>query len=169
MSDVGILLPTAQIAVVFAGFASLVGLLGRRNRRDDPRLDAYRMRMMLETAILAFIFSLLPLVPIRLGFSDVLTWRLSSGVFAFLLTTEIVVVLSRLRPLVTNGIAPNVWWSLLTLLLALAAVVPLWLNTLDLFPAHRAGLYVSGVCTTLVVVAVLLLRVVGSVLVQPDS
>ena len=111
----------------------------------------------------------MPLVPLRLGLSDALTWRLSSGVFAFLLITEFIVVLSRLRALISDGISPNVWWSVLTLLLALVAVVPLCLNTLDLFPAHRAGVYITGVCTTLVLAAVLLLRVVSSVLVQPDS
>ncbi len=40
------------VAVAFAGFASLVSILGRRSSRDDPRINAVRMRSMILYSLL---------------------------------------------------------------------------------------------------------------------
>jgi len=55
-----LLLTIAEVAVAFVGFSSLVSLLGRRTSRDDPRLDAIRMRGLIESSLLVVAFSLTP-------------------------------------------------------------------------------------------------------------
>ena len=72
----------AELAVAFAGFASLVAVIGRRQGRDYPHWDAARLGSMLETSLLVIAFSLLPLLPFKAGPSAQSSWRISAGVFA---------------------------------------------------------------------------------------
>lgn len=52
MPEVDILLTTAEVAVAFAGFASLVTILGRRSAHVDPRITELRFRGMLTNSLL---------------------------------------------------------------------------------------------------------------------
>ena len=52
MQQSELLFSIAEVAVAFAGFASIVGALGRRYSRDDPRLDSFRLRTMLSASLL---------------------------------------------------------------------------------------------------------------------
>ncbi len=60
MRDADLFLTIAEVAVAFAGFASLVGILGQRSSRDDPRVLGVRMRGMILFSLLAVAFSLVP-------------------------------------------------------------------------------------------------------------
>ena len=62
MPEVDILLTTAEVAVAFAGFASLVTILGRGSSQVDPRVIALRFRGMLTNSLLVVAFSMIPLV-----------------------------------------------------------------------------------------------------------
>ena len=44
MAESEVLFIIAEVAVAFAGFASLVGVLGQKVSRDDPRVLGTRMR-----------------------------------------------------------------------------------------------------------------------------
>lgn len=77
-----LLLATAQIGMALAGFAGLVTLLGRPDPREDRRLNEIRFRSMVELSLLLAAFCLLPFVPAELGFSEAVSWRLSSAVYA---------------------------------------------------------------------------------------
>ena len=78
MSDSDILLTIAEVAVAFAGFSSLVGILGQRSSLDDPRVLGVRMRAMLLSSLLVVAFSILPVVMARYGATPELLWRSSS-------------------------------------------------------------------------------------------
>jgi hypothetical protein len=59
------LLPTlAEIAVAFAGFASLVSILGGRSSGDQLVANLVRLRGMLQSAILVLAFSFAPFLPV---------------------------------------------------------------------------------------------------------
>jgi hypothetical protein len=70
-----LLLTTAEIAIAFAGFASIVSVLGRGRSSDDSRLDALRLRAMLESALTVVVFALAPFIPNAFGLSDVALCR----------------------------------------------------------------------------------------------
>ena len=81
MVESEILLTIAEVAIAFAGFASLVAVLGQRSSHDDPRVLGTRMRGMILFSLLAVAFSLLPFILYRFELAESSMWRLSSGLF----------------------------------------------------------------------------------------
>jgi len=77
-----LLLTIAEVAVAFVGFSSLVSILGRRTSRDDPRLDAIRMRGLIESSLLVVAFSLTPPILNQYKMSAPALWRISGFLFA---------------------------------------------------------------------------------------
>jgi hypothetical protein len=75
-----ILLTIAEVAVAFAGFASLVSILGRGTSADDTRVLSLRMRAMLLTSLLVVGFSLIPVIMDTYGVRPGLTWTVCSVV-----------------------------------------------------------------------------------------
>lgn len=74
MSFDGILQTFAEVAVAFAGFASLISLLGR----SSEFLDGSRLLGMVRTSLLVTGFALFPFVPLAIGMSEHGAWRLSA-------------------------------------------------------------------------------------------
>lgn len=70
----------AEIAAAFAGFASLISLLGR----SPDSIDRLRLIGMVRTALLVAAFSLFPFVPLALGTTEATVWRLSAGLLFLL-------------------------------------------------------------------------------------
>jgi hypothetical protein len=62
MPEAEILLTVAEVAVAFAGFASLVSILGRGTADADPVVLSLRMRAMLISSLLVVGFSLVPVI-----------------------------------------------------------------------------------------------------------
>jgi hypothetical protein len=77
----GLLLTTAEIAVAFAGFASLVGVLLRRSDLDLREHVVNPLRVMLDYALIALFTCLVPFLPMIAGASEPTIWRFSSGVW----------------------------------------------------------------------------------------
>ncbi len=75
MSDSDVLLTIAEVAVAFAGFSSLVGILGQRSSLDDPRVLGVRMRAMLLSSLIVVAFAILPVVMARYGATAEVLWR----------------------------------------------------------------------------------------------
>lgn len=78
MSGFDILVAISEVAVAFAGFASLVSILGQRRSVDDARVLGVRMRAMLLASLLVVAFALVPLVLVEFGGSTATVWRMSS-------------------------------------------------------------------------------------------
>jgi hypothetical protein len=55
----------AEVAVAFAGFASIVSVLASHAGRDNPGLDATRLRMMLYTSLSATCLCFVPVLLFR--------------------------------------------------------------------------------------------------------
>jgi hypothetical protein len=85
LPEAEILLTVAEVAVAFAGFASLVSILGRGTADADPRVLSLRMRAMLLTSLLVVGFALVPVILDRYGAGPDRAWTVSS--LLLLLTT----------------------------------------------------------------------------------
>ena len=79
MAESDVLLTIAEIAVAFAGFSSLVGILGQRSSVDDPRVLSVRMRAMLLSSLMVTALAILPVVVSRYGATGEFVWRSSSA------------------------------------------------------------------------------------------
>lgn len=78
MPESEVLLTIAEVAVAFAGFASLVGILGQGTSADDPRVIGVRMRGMLLSSLMVVGFSIFPILLARYGLSVDVIWTASS-------------------------------------------------------------------------------------------
>jgi Kef-type K+ transport system membrane component KefB len=69
----------AEVAVAFAGFASVVGIFAGRSGHQASRIDANRLRTMLTCSLSVVALSLVPFVPLGYGVSESASWRMSSA------------------------------------------------------------------------------------------
>jgi hypothetical protein len=77
-----ILQTIAEVSIGFAGFTSVVAVLGRRATGEWTAIDRFRLSQMLATSLAALLLSLLPLVLAQLGFSERLSWGSASTILA---------------------------------------------------------------------------------------
>jgi len=103
LSEADLLPVIAELSIVFAGFASLISVAGAINSREQVTAALWRMRGMLETAMLAFAFSLMPYLPAKFGVSDNLSWHAAAVVFATVVIARLVFFIRvRERPKLIN-------------------------------------------------------------------
>ena len=107
VQDADFLFIVAEVAVGLAGFASIVAAIGQRNTRDDPRIDASRLRGLLECSLVAIVFSLLPYALHRV-LPDETAWRASSFCFALTATLLTTGMLKRRRGVSGLGVPRRV-------------------------------------------------------------
>jgi hypothetical protein len=81
MEDAELLPTLGEIAVAFAGFASLVSILSGRSSGEQLVANIVRLRGMLSAAIIVLAFSFAPFLPAKFGASDELSWRAAGAVF----------------------------------------------------------------------------------------
>ncbi len=79
MPNADFLFVTAEIAAAFVGFASVVAVLGQRTTRDDPSLDAFRLRGMIQYGLLVVFSALLPYLLHSAGLVGAPLWRVASA------------------------------------------------------------------------------------------
>jgi hypothetical protein len=81
MDAQGLLLTTAELAVAFAGFSSLVGVFSRqRDGKIGPEV-ANPLRVMLDYSLIALFSSLGPFLPMISGATDRVVWQFSSALW----------------------------------------------------------------------------------------
>ena len=149
MPEVDILLTTAELAVAFAGFASLVTILGRRSSRVDPRIIAMRFRGMLTNSLLVVAFSMIPLVLLRYGLSETVVWRLSSILLALAGGINFLALFFRGRPLYTEGVPISAVRRAVTFGLFVIAEVALVLNASGVTETIASAAYLTGLLSFL--------------------
>ena len=79
MPEAEVLLTVAEVAVAFAGFASLVSILGRGTADADPRVLSLRMRAMLVSSLLVVGYAFVPVIFDAYGASSEVSWKGSSA------------------------------------------------------------------------------------------
>jgi hypothetical protein len=137
--DADFLFVTAEVAVAFAGFASIVAVLGQRTTRDHPLIDAFRLRGLLECSLVVVAFSLLPYVLVRIAPNELSAWRLSSGLFA--VAGGLIFLSIFLRRRLVADIPTPLGLRTTIFFLYLAPLPPLLLISLGVVREAAAGLY----------------------------
>ena len=168
MKEAELLLTTAEVAVAFAGFASLVSFLGRRFGRDDPRIDAVRLRGMLEISLITVAFALFPFVPGKFGTSQIAVWQISSAAFALSSIASFPFTLLRARRLFRAGFRPSRFITGFVTVVVFLADTALLLNALRFFPEAAAAVYFAALYANLSVAGLLFYRVITSLLIPPE-
>ena len=149
----------AQIAVAFAGFASLVAVIGHRRGHDDPSWDAARLEGMLRLSLFTGAFALLPFIPYQAGLSQMTTWRLCAGLFAASGVGTMLYTIKRLRRVPNIRIATR--WGLFWMTLSILAQAVLAAASIGWIPKPAAA-YLFGLYTYLVITGLIFLRLIKS-------
>lgn len=148
MAESELLLTLAEVAVAFAGFASLVSILGQRSSVDHALVLGARMRAMLLSSLLVTAFALLPAVIAWYGPTPRSTWFISSLLFLVVVVAYLTWFTTALRSL-SRKVAPN-WFQRYVIIpvlsvLFLGLVSALLINTVVQGPA----LYVTALALLL--------------------
>lgn len=104
-----VLLTLAQVAVAFAGFASVVAVFQVRWTRDETPFDLFRFWVMLAFSLETLLFALLPFLLHFLGLSASAMWRVSSALLALVVVANAVVIRRLIRrrvPTVVDSLSP---------------------------------------------------------------
>lgn len=136
----------AEVAVAFVGFASLVSVLGSRAGRDNPRIDATRLRIMLFTSLSAISLCFFPVLFFRLGLSPSSTWRLSGVALLMGVGVPSVRNLLDTRSNLEAGVTPGVGITIAT---AVTYFIPGALSIALVLGRGEAPAYIGGVLVIL--------------------
>ncbi|MCH7644545.1 MAG: hypothetical protein IH974_06875 [Myxococcales bacterium] len=169
MPEVDILLTTAELAVAFAGFASLVTILGRRSSRADPRIVAMRFRGMLTNSLLVVAFSMIPLVLFRYGLRESVVWRLSSALLALAGGINFLALLLHARPLFREAVPISSLRRVVTFGLIGLAEVVLVLNASGVTGRIASAAYLTGLLLFLCIAGFAAAWLFLAVLEEPNS
>lgn len=127
-ADRDTLLSIAEIGAAFAGFSGLAGVIGRRSEGSD-QLDFERLRSVVLASLVVVVASLLPIVFLRFELTDVIAWRLASGLALGLNVLGAI-------DLIRRGVYTPLGYAL-----EVAMDLALMANLLALFPQNMAALY----------------------------
>ena len=172
MTESDVLLTIAEIAVAFAGFASLVSVLGKGTSSDDPRVSGTRMRGMIIFSLMAIAFSLIPYLLHRYGLERDTVWRLSSALFAlgFVgVTVWVGGMVNRLRSLDLDGREIQPRMRTPPFLGGLAGTAILGVNAIVASPPFMPAVYLTGLGLLLLMSGFAFSVIVFSFLPQLDS
>jgi hypothetical protein len=170
MIDTDELLALAQIAVAFAGFSALVTVLGSRAAGNDMRVDAFRLRSLVNISLLTAAFSLFPIIPHKLSFADETVWRISSVVFLLVRAAGAFPAMRHFRNVDNldsssiNKMARWIIWPLVFL-----PYVALLTVASGLFPSANSALYFVTLYMDLVLSGVLFVLVASSIMTIPSK
>jgi len=163
LNEFDVLLVIAQLAVAFAGFASLSTAFGDRGRPQETRVDAGRLTNMLVVSLCTAILALAPTIPALFRFSDAVVWRscAAAAIVTMLLFAPGVVMRTR-RMKLYAGFSP----ATNSINLGLAAIAALaFAACASGIPGLRlSAVYVTALVTMLAICALVFFRVIASLL-----
>jgi hypothetical protein len=143
------LLTMAEVAVAFAGFASLIAILGMR--QAAAAFDLLRYWVMLEFSLAALGFALLPQVLGAIGVGEAVVWRSVSALLAlFTIVHNLVLAVLYVRGIEAVRAAAG-QANLLAANAVYAAIILSQLGNAFGWLDHLAGWYVFGLFLVLVV------------------
>ena len=164
MQDFDFLFVVAQVAIAFAGFASIVVALLQVGSRDHPLLDSLRLRGLLNGSLTTVFFSLLPYICTRLIPDDEWAWRTSSATFFVVLSVEFFVNLPAVRRAFRAGIRPPVIVRWGVPFVGFAPIPLLLANALGAFEQRTAAVYEVCLLLSLCFAGSAFVRTVGSMI-----
>jgi hypothetical protein len=145
LQSADVLQTIAEVSIGFAGFTSVVAVLGRRATGEWTAIDRFRLSQMLATSLAALLLSLLPLVLAQLGFSERSSWGAASAILAAYTIHLATSSRRRIRQLPAEDQAQIVRPLLWSIQLVVAAVVGcLLVNAAGLFFRQESGPYLVG-------------------------
>jgi hypothetical protein len=154
-----VLLTIAEVAVAFAGFASVVVLFQHRDPHRWPPAVVVRLRTMIEGSLVTLFSALLPCVLHQLGLADDPLWAASSLVLALAYVAFGAVVWQRSRaPLASGQLSRG--FSATVGAISTLVLAALLLNAAGVVFLRASGAYLVGVTWTLVFASLMFLRVV---------
>jgi hypothetical protein len=153
----------AELAIAFAGFASLATVIGRRHGGDRPEIDALRLRNMLEASLLVAALALFPLLPFYANVSSEGVWRSSSSLLGVIVPFLGLLHMRRLGSF-REVHRPSVLYLVVQGLLLGSATVGLWCNAFGFLPDFQQGAYFWGLFALLIYSGILFVRLVQSLL-----
>lgn len=94
-----VLLAICEVSIAFAGFTSIVGVVGQRGGGRWDAEDSFRLWLMIESSLATLFFSLLPFVLFHLDVHDETMWAAASGTVALFLVVHLIIVSPRVARL----------------------------------------------------------------------
>lgn len=159
MVGADVLLTVAEVAVAFAGFASVVVLFQHRDPTKWQPQIIVRLRTMVESSLGALFFSLLPFALHHLGATGQQLWAWSSGLMACVMVGFFTVVTKRSIPLIRSSrLSPR--FSLIAAGFTVLVLGVQILNSAGFFFHREFGAYLIGVIWSLAFASLMFLRVV---------
>jgi hypothetical protein len=143
------LLTTAEVAVAFAGFASVVTAFQRREQPDWAAQDVLRFQLMIASSLSVVLFALLPFAMVFFGANEPRALSLSSSLLALYLAVSAAVT-TRRAYLLARGQALNPFISASFFTGALIALALQVSNVAGLFAERELGPYFVGLLYLLV-------------------
>jgi len=143
MSDAEVLLLMTEVAVTFAGFASLVGIFGQRAAADDPVVLGVRMRAMLTSSLLVAGFALLPVVLTQLDVDTNVVWTAAAWILLAGTVGYVLWVAAVLRQGLRARVRPHRIQRVIILPVVLLSIVGMIVLALVNAWVRSPGLYLS--------------------------
>ena len=168
MTESDILLTVAELAVAFAGFASLAGILGQRRSSDSVNVNTVRLQAMLESALVVFVFALLPFLPELFGFSETAAFRIAAVGFVTINLIRLVAFARGFSKFREGGIIMK--WTVVVVSMQVTSILALLAVSIDVVGEHTAAAYILALFLILFASGVFFLRLaVGLLASQSDS
>ncbi len=158
-----LLLTFAEVAVAFAGFASIASVLGRQ-RSVQARL---RLQMLLIYSLSVLFLSLLPAAGIRSGFPPAASWRSASAALAISTAVALAGPLRRLSGTLRASGVPYTRYLPLLLALQLGPIVVCGAGALGAWQDQLPIIFVLSLAALLFVSAIVFARLVLALLADP--
>ena len=144
MQGSDVLLTICEVSIAYAGFTSIVGVLGQRGGGEWEREDSFRLWLMIESSLATLFFSLLPFVVHYFNQPESVVWGVGSAVMTLFLIVHMVIVVPRLNALQRAGewSTQRYEWVVGGLILSIFALQTL--NTLGVGFERSFGAYLLG-------------------------
>jgi len=166
ITDIDILLSVAEIAVAFAGFAAIAGVIGNRQAASQYH-DFERLRGVVVASVVVVVASLIPIVLSRFGLADEAVWRIASGI-------ALIINLLGLAQVIRGGrqsglISADRFYTRIAYAIEVPIELTVIANVLGLFPSHLAALYLAFLVLLLCQAAVVFVGLLASLFDQTNA
>lgn len=166
--DTDTLLTLSEVAVSFAGFASVASAIGRRYSTVDPRVNALRLHNMVDFSLTVVFVSLAPVFLNHIIASERWLWIIASGCSLVYAVPLALRMTRRNRELESVPDYDNAGARRLQFMAAVASTC-LVTGLTGLAPNHAETLYLATALTVLAISGILFMRVIQSLLIFDES